>query len=492
MMLNNLECGGLPPLSCRELAPGTMPSALHTMECGGLPPLSCRELAPGDVSRGFILAMEMVSAWAKDRLGAYRRGQAPYMKAAASRRTPYWAIALALMLATATHAQEAFDAEKTKALFAGSEWVTYLQAGHKTLNHTFAADGTMTTIEVGQKSGKSAKWIPSSPRSVSGDDKEWMLSPDGRELYATGNNFFRAFYRGTKMPPAFPFLLETLAKPGIIWVKQGSEERETLAFNGEWEVAHGKNGIEQKAPSLLSRYGGGLLYTHGITGAEPFICLIQDGKGERVLRNVKGTFYKPEPAQPGDPVPPNPISRAKSPFGGTSWCRMDEKGKVLMLTFAASGTVSDSNFPNEKPEWNPYDNGSVRYKVKNETRKMKLSEDKKYLIRENDMVREIWYSGRQPPKMSMTETKQIKDMLGNKDKAWASWDDGKKTVYTFDDKSANVDITVDNIKQKTVRWEMLCAGCIRIGDEAFMIEGETLERVEPRLTLKQVPKDSVR
>jgi len=55
-----------------------------------------------------------------------------------------------------------------------------------------------------------------------------------------------------------------------------------------------------------------------------------------------------------------------------------------------------------------------------------------------------------------------------------------------------VDITVEGIKLKTVRWEALCAGCIRIGDEAFMIEGETLERVEPRLTLKQVARDSVR
>ena len=31
----------------------------------------------------------------------------------------------ALMLTTAAYAQEAFDAEKTKALFAGTEWITY-------------------------------------------------------------------------------------------------------------------------------------------------------------------------------------------------------------------------------------------------------------------------------------------------------------------------------------------------------------------------------
>jgi len=43
-----------------------------------------------------------------------------------------------------------------------------------------------------------------------------------------------------------------------------------------------------------------------------------------------------------------------------------------------------------------------------------------------------------------------------------------------------------------VRWEALAAGCIRVGDEAFMVEGNTLERVEPRLTLKQAAKDSLK
>ena len=92
----------------------------------------------------------------------------------------------------------------------------------------------------------------------------------------------------------------------------------------------------------------------------------------------------------------------------------------------------------------------------------------------------------------MTEEKQLKSTLADKDKAWVNWDDGKKTVYLFNDKTADVTISLDDIKQKTVRWESLCAGCIRIGEEVFMVEGETLERVEPRLTLKQVARDSVR
>ena len=85
----------------------------------------------------------------------------------------------------------------------------------------------------------------------------------------------------------------------------------------------------------------------------------------------------------------------------------------------------------------------------------------------------------------------LKDLLADKDKVWAHWEIDKKIVYTFDSKSANVSITVDDGKPQVVRWESLCAGCIRIGDEVFMVEGETLERVEPRLTLKQVSKDSL-
>jgi hypothetical protein len=170
---------------------------------------------------------------------------------------------------------------------------------------------------------------------------------------------------------------------------------------------------------------------------------------------------------------------------------MDGKGKVLLLTFNANGTVSDSSAPNEKPEWDPYDNGSVRYKAKDGTRRLTHDADKKRLSRVDDKRYEVWFAGRQLPRVSMTETQQLKQTLADKSKAWVNWDGGKKTVYTFDDKTANVSITVDDGKPQATRWEPLFAGCIRIGDEAFMVDGDTLERTEPRLTLKQVAKDSL-
>jgi hypothetical protein len=322
------------------------------------------------------------------------------------------------------------------------------------------------------------------------------MSPDGKELYEHGGVIFdftfKVYYRSEKIPPEYPHLRATLAKPGILWVQQDSTQRVTVAFNTALDDAWGKNGVELKPSERTYVHGAGRFRPEGGGYGSYLFYLIQDEKGEYLLYNQRGDIFKSEPARPGDPLPPQMISRASSPFGGTSWCRVDGKGKIYTLTFAANGTVSDSAFPNEKPEWNPYDDGSVRYKVKDGSRRMKLTEDKKLLVREDSKRREIWFSGRQPPRVSMTEEKQLKEMLAEASKAWASWDEGKKTVYTFDDKTANVDISVDDVKQPTVRWSMLCAGCIRIGDEAFMVEGDTLERVEPRLTLKQVAKDSLK
>jgi hypothetical protein len=124
-------------------------------------------------------------------------------------------------------------------------------------------------------------------------------------------------------------------------------------------------------------------------------------------------------------------------------------------------------------------------------RKLKLDADKKRLVRDDAQVREVWFAGRVPPRVSMTETKQLKDLLADPSKAWVNWDGGKKTVYIFDDKTANVSISVDDGKPATARWDALCAGCIRIGDFTFMVEGDTLERVESRLTLKQASRDSL-
>ena len=52
-------------------------------------------------------------------------------------------------------------------------------------------------------------------------------------------------------------------------------------------------------------------------------------------------------------------------------------------------------------------------------------------------------------------------------------------------------ISVDDSTPQVVRREHLGAECIRIGDEAFIVEGDTLERIEPRMTLKQVERESV-
>jgi len=381
-----------------------------------------------------------------------------------------------------------FDPEKTKALFAGTEWVSRFDIWYSEV--TFSEDRSLI-VKAGGYGDKDRvdTWTPTGPRSVKGDKREWVISPDGKELYATGPSLertFCAFYRGKKFPTELPHLRQTLAKPGIVWVKQGTETRDVLAFNGGVDAVWSENGVEKKSENGIWIFGGG----HFSFGK---VCyLVQDEKGEWVLRTADNLLYRPEPAQPGDLLPPQMISRARSPFNGTSWCRVDGKGKVFVLTFLANGTVSDSAFPNEKPEWVPYDNGSVRYKVKDGTRMLTLGADKKFLVREDKKAREIWYSGRQPPRVGMLETKQLKETLADPSKAWVSWDESKKTVYTFDDKTANVSITVDDAKPKVVRWEALAAGCIRIGDEAFMVWGDTLERVEPRLTLKQASKDSLR
>jgi hypothetical protein len=394
---------------------------------------------------------------------------------------------VAVAVVTAAHAQGDFDAEKVKAMFAGTEWYTHFAGWSSTVK--FEADGALAVKASGYgDKDRTGTWKPTGPSSVFGDKKEWVMSPDKKELYVTGNEFF-VYYRGKSMPPEYPFLRETLAKQGIVWVQQGTGDRKTLAFNGELDVASGKNGAEIEQHKGTHVFGGGAFIPYGIDGR--LFYLGRSEKGEWFLRNSWKWIYKPEPAQPGDPLPPQKMARVRSPLNGTTWCRMDGKGKVLLLTFNANGTVSDSAFPNEKPEWDPYDNGTVRYKLKDGARRLTHDADKKRLSRIDGKRYEVWFAGRQLPRVSMTETQQLKQTLADKSKAWVNWDDGKKTVYTFDDKTANVTITVDDGKPQVTRWEPLHAGCIRIGDEAFMVDGDTLERTEPRLTLKQVTRESL-
>jgi len=393
------------------------------------------------------------------------------------------------MVLTAAHAQEAFDAEKTKALFAGSEWCSLIGARRSSV--TFEPNGTLTIKASGSGgTDRIAQWTVSGPGRVSGDTWEWVIAPDKKELYSMKGAAVAPYYRGTVMPPESPFLRPTLAKPGIVWVMQGVKERKTIAFNMDLDAVHGIDGVEGKPSQKTSFYGGAAFYLHG-GECENVFFLVQDEKGGRYLCNWADAIYKPEPARPDDPLAPQKISRARSPFNGTSWCRLDNKGKLITLTFAANGTVSDFNFPKEKPEWDPYDNGSVRYKASGGMRKLMLDAEKKRLVREDTQVREVWFSGRTPPRTTLTESKQLKDLLADPTKVWVNWDEGKKTVYAFDDKTANVTLRMDDGKPSTVRWDVLCAGCIRIGDVTFMVEGETLECVESRLTLKHAAKDSV-
>jgi len=395
------------------------------------------------------------------------------------------AVVFAGACACASFAQEAFDPEKTKVLFEKTEWHTGHHGGG--WSATFAADGRLVWTTKHRQQTETFRWTPSGLRSVKGDNKEWTLAPDGKELYVTGDRGgFDVFFRGNT--PEYPFLWPTLANTvGFVWVKQGTQGRETFAFNVEKEIAWGRNGEDLECGYIWS-CGGGSFQAGGF-----YFMLVQDEKGERtILREGSGATFKLEPAQPGDPLPPVIISHAKSPLGGTSWCRMDGKGNILQLTFSPGGTVSDSRFRGEKPEWTPYDNGRVRYTVKGETRRLMLSEDKKRLTRVTDKVYEVWFPGRQLPMVGLTERKQMKDRLCDPSKAWVSWDNTKKTVYLFDEKTANVSISIDDVKQPTVRWDAPSAEHIIIGKEAFVIEGDWLERIEPRLTLKQVARDSVK
>ncbi|MCL2104655.1 MAG: hypothetical protein FWH21_06345 [Kiritimatiellaeota bacterium] len=399
---------------------------------------------------------------------------------------PFW---VATAIVPIVYAQGEGDADKTRALFAGTEWCSLIGARRSSVK--FEPNGTLTIKASGSGgTDRIAQWMVSGPGRVSGDTWEWVLSPDKKELYAKKGPSVAPYYRGTAMPPEFPYLRPTLAKSGIVWVMQGGNERKTIAFNMDLDVVHGIDGVKGKPPTKTSIYGGSAFYLHG-GECENVFFLVQDEKGERYLCNWFDAIYKPEPARPSDPLAPQKISRAKSPLNGTTWCRLDNKGKLITLTFAANGTVSDFDFPKEKPEWDPYDNGSVRYKASGGVRKLMLDADKKRLVREDPLVREVWFAGRTPPRVGLAETKQLKDTLADPSKAWVNWDSNKKTVYAFDDKTANVNISVDDGKPTVARWEALCAGCIRIGDLTFMLEGDTLERVESRLTLKQVSKDSL-
>ena len=309
-------------------------------------------------------------------------------------------LASATACACAAHAQEAaFDPEKTKALFAGSEWTTgwisYSGEGYKVMFSTY---GTVSCVGASGGVPKfSGVWVASGAKTASLDDMTFEMAADGKQLFHTTNkNTFRVLHRGAKVPPADPAIDAYLAQPGIVWVKQASGNRTTVAFASDGDVrVNGSFDREIDGKREIPRWWQEFRWQVTVYKDDPLEAIkqhyffIPDGKGGFVIRNHKNEVFLPEPRQPADLVPPQTISRAKSPFSGTAWCRVDGKGKMLMLTFAASGTVSDSTIPNEKPEWIPYEDGSVRYNTKDGTRRLTLNADKKLLIREDKKAREV-------------------------------------------------------------------------------------------------------
>jgi len=287
--------------------------------------------------------------------------------------------------------------------------------------------------------------------------------------------------------------IEVLCKPGIIWATQFEGRRATIVFDTD-DIAVVSNFVEGKVEHCRLRSWGGYFFNlrlgeSGYDTADVVgdIALVQDRKGGWSLKNYYVELL-PGPIQPGDALPPQTISRERSPLKGTSWCTFDARtAKLRTLSFASNGKVTDSGIQGQGGEWNQYENDTVRYKIGNHTRKLTINMNQKRLMREDGDVREVWFQGGQPPRLGLAETKKMKETLADKSKAWFNWDGGKKTTYVFDDKSSNMSIIMDDGKTRTVRWDVLCDGCIRIGNEVFMLEGDTLERVEPRLTLKQEP-----
>ena len=407
-------------------------------------------------------------------------------------KLPATALLSAILLAAAAHAQGDFDPEKVKALFAGTEWCVRGLPGEGTV--TFAGNGRASCSGSVSKKIFEGSWNATGERKIAVGDTTLELSADGRQLYATvEKKSFHVLWRGKNPPPPDPAVLEALAKPGIVWMMLRYGKRETFAFSPDSGfVMWGRDGKVEEW-KWYQAVGNRIVYMES-NKWQIHVYLIRNEKGEYILKGGDEKWhatYSQEPAQPGDPLPPQKVSRAKSPFGGTAWCGVDGKGKPFTVTFMANGTVSDSALPNEKPEWNHYEDGTVRYRISDKTRRLILDAEKNRLVREDEKTREVWFPGRALPKMGLAETKRLKDALADPSKVWVYWDEGKAHVYTFDNKSGNVSITVDDGQPQTFRWEPLCAGCIRVGEDVFMLEGDTLQRVEPRLTLQSKPLDAV-
>jgi len=439
------------------------------------------------------------------------------------------------------YAQEAFDEKETIKLFEGTTWHAEFNGWKSDVTFKRNKKMDVTASGYGDKNRPNVDWAPIGPRTVQGDDGEWKMSPDGKELYAIRRDkrpelkiaaftydaqgkkkadpkmnarldpiftSIDVFYKGTKIPPKDPSLQKTVAEPGTVWEKQGGSGPTTLVFNMDFDVAYSRFGSSKIVwPDRVKFYGGGQFYLAmtGVNDLPKMYYLIQDENGEKLLCDWDGGVYKARAAQAKDPLPPRKLTRKDSPIYGTSWCRMVSKDKTLTFIFDKFGNVA---YPGDlrKSEWDYYDDGSIRCKANDKTRRLVLNPDQNRLMFINDDVREIWYAGSTPPKMDKDEEARLKAMLEDESKAWvgdfgviphlrADGVDGVvggfDYVYTYDSQRQKATISVCGQKPKTVFPSLLCAGCIRIDDKVFMVEGDKLECVESRLTLKQVAKASI-
>ena len=363
-------------------------------------------------------------------------------------------------------AQEAFDQEQTKALFAGTEWSCITL--HWTMAVVFNADGTYTIPTRDYlASKKKGKWTPSGPQTIRNDEWEWTLSQDKREIYAFQNNpsgkRFSVFTRGMSPTPSNPFILTTLAKPNTVWAQQNGDSRNVLVFSEDNIVSLKVRDIEQDDTFVVvnnNQFNISCLLP--IWG--PINFLIKDENGEWIIRNEWIGDFKQEAWQPGDPQPLQKIAHNASPLNGSVW-----------RSISANNNTPTLSFKNPK-EWIHYSDNTVSITTAKEKFKAIYDPDRNRLIRK-DEVFDVFVPAMKPIPSSI---KTIKETLESKE--WVSWDGGVKRVYTF--KGSTVSISIDDHKPTTLQSQLIGADCIRIGKDVFVLFDGALERIGSRLTLR--------
>jgi len=200
----------------------------------------------------------------------------------------------------------AFDAKKTEALFAGTDWNFTCGWNNFDCTVTFARDG-----RVKYKSGKDwqhafaeGKWEPSGPQSVTVGNTVCEITPDRKRIYVTDPDEKRCavVYRGTKMPTLDAKIIKMLCKPNTVWATQINGRRVTFAFDAEFIVASNLNEGKTDLRGKWNGFGEGHFIELGLIDYWGVWVLAQDAEGGWVFKNYHHEF-RPEPAQPGDPLP---------------------------------------------------------------------------------------------------------------------------------------------------------------------------------------------